>query len=210
MEGPDGQLKVRQVDDFDDFLRWPDLELLVIDVPIGLPDRGARKCDLRARQILGPRASSVFPAPIRPALNARSHEGACRIWERIEGKRCSVQAFGIYSTIASVDRHMVPGAQERVREGHPELTFAHMNGGRGLELAKSKADGRERRIELLEPHFVGLEALISELRPRRAIVDLLDALAMLWTARRVRKAEATSIPDQPEYDSRGLRMEMVA
>jgi hypothetical protein len=33
---------------------------------------------------------------------------------------------------------------------------------------------------------------------------------MLWTARRLRAGEAISIPELHEYDSRGLRMEMVA
>jgi predicted RNase H-like nuclease len=39
--------------------------ILAIDIPIGLPERGARVCDIAARALLGPgRASSVFPAPI--------------------------------------------------------------------------------------------------------------------------------------------------
>ena len=41
--------------------------LAAIDIPIGLPDSGAREADRAARKFIGPRASSVFPCPIRPA-----------------------------------------------------------------------------------------------------------------------------------------------
>jgi predicted RNase H-like nuclease len=205
-----GPTSVRWADNFTDFLAWPGLDLLVIDIPIGLPERGGRSCDTAARKVVKPRASSVFSAPIRSILDAGSHEEACQIWEGVEGKRCSIQVFSVCSLIGDVDQHMSPGLQGRVREGHPELSFAYMSGGSGLEHSKHKPEGLQRRIELLEPHFPDLRAHISGLRQRRAIVDLLDALAMLWTARRVRSGEAISIPEQPQYDSRGLRMEMVA
>jgi predicted RNase H-like nuclease len=45
-----------------------DAELLLIDIPIGLLEDGeaGRTCDIMARKILGrPRASSVFPPPVR-------------------------------------------------------------------------------------------------------------------------------------------------
>jgi predicted RNase H-like nuclease len=38
---------------------------------------------------------------------------------------------------------------------------------------------------------------------------LLDAAACLWTARRVAARAATRIPMDPEWDSQGLRMEIV-
>ena len=209
MDGDDGRETVRKAVDFSDFLKWPDLALLVIDVPIGLPDRGPRSCDTQARKIVKPRGSSVFPAPIRPALNARTHEEACRIWESTEGKGCSVQAFGIFPIVAGVDRQMTPQLQARIREGHPELSFACMNGGSGLKHSKHTPEGQQMRIKLLEPDFPTLRVYIAALKSRRAVVDMLDAFAMLWTARRVRAGLAAAVPDKPEYDTHGLRMEMV-
>jgi predicted RNase H-like nuclease len=39
--------------------------LIGVDIPIGLPGKGSRACDLEARRRLGrPRGSSVFPAPV--------------------------------------------------------------------------------------------------------------------------------------------------
>jgi hypothetical protein len=43
---------------------------VAVDIPIGLPDAGPRVCDVAARRLLGPRRSSVFPAPVRAALDA--------------------------------------------------------------------------------------------------------------------------------------------
>ena len=65
----------------DDILQWEERpEVLTIDIPIGLTDGGPRLCDREARLRLGaPRASSVFPAPIRPVLAAGSYEEACQI-----------------------------------------------------------------------------------------------------------------------------------
>ena len=52
--------------------------LVGIDIPIGLPQKGPRACDMAARRLLGkPRSSSVFPAPVRATLVARNYEEAC-------------------------------------------------------------------------------------------------------------------------------------
>lgn len=205
----EGPASVRMVSKFEEFLRWSDLDALVIDVPIGLPDRGSRSCDGHARKLIGPRRNSVFSAPIRPVLVAKTHDEASTIRERVEGKRCSAQAFGIYSIIADVDSHMTRNLQGRVREGHPEVSFAHLNGGNGLAHYKGTPDGQAERIELLQPHLPDVWDLVAGIKPKGAAVDLIDALAMLWTARRVVEGRAVSIPDQPEFDSGGLRMEMV-
>src|SRR5262245_48882967 len=52
-------------------------QLIAIDIPIGLPLSGARACDVVARRLLGPRRSSVFPAPVRAALRAGTYAEAC-------------------------------------------------------------------------------------------------------------------------------------
>lgn len=47
-----------------------------VDIPIGLSDASPRRCDEEARALLGERRSSVFPAPVRAVLGARSYEAA--------------------------------------------------------------------------------------------------------------------------------------
>jgi hypothetical protein len=79
-------------------------QVIALDMPIGLPERGPRACDLEARRLLGPgRASSVFPAPIRPVLVATSYDDACQIRLQVEGKKLSRQAWVIVPKIREVD-----------------------------------------------------------------------------------------------------------
>jgi predicted RNase H-like nuclease len=52
--------------------------LILIDIPIGLPDNGKRKCDVEARKILKKRAASVFPVPCRQTIHADTYKKACR------------------------------------------------------------------------------------------------------------------------------------
>jgi predicted RNase H-like nuclease len=61
------------------FAAIDDLAVLAIDIPIGLTESGPRQCDVMARREIGPRASSVFPAPIRAVLEAMTYGEANRI-----------------------------------------------------------------------------------------------------------------------------------
>ena len=185
-----------------------DLTQIVIDIPIGLLDSGPRACDLAARRLLGPRRSSVFPAPIRPVLKARSREEACAIWQNIEGKKCPQQLWWILHKIREADEGMTPDLQRRIREGHPELCFTMMNGGRPMSFRKTRRYGRAERLALLEPHFPDIVQHLKDVPG--ATTDILDAYACLWTARRIKTGLAVSLPQEEERDSRGLRAEIVA
>ncbi len=67
---------------------------LFVDIPIGLPDGpGGRECDQLARRELGPRRSSVFPAPARAVLDAVDYEDAKRRSRTATGKGLSKQAW---------------------------------------------------------------------------------------------------------------------
>ena len=55
------------------FFNASSLDVLALDIPIGLTDKGPRKCDLQARRLLkAGRASSVFPAPTVTRANRRT------------------------------------------------------------------------------------------------------------------------------------------
>ena len=55
------------LDDVAAALAVPDVDLITIDMPIGLSESGRRTCDDDARTRLGRAGSSVFPAPLRPS-----------------------------------------------------------------------------------------------------------------------------------------------
>ena len=204
-----GTTTVAGFDSFSALLARANLFLIVIDIPIGLLPSGSRRCDQEARKVLGfPRRSSVFPAPLRQMLKARNWEEACAIRLGIDGKRCSRQVVGIMPKIREVDEGMKPDLQRRVREGHPEVSFALMNGGRAMQHRKSSPEGRRERLRLLGPHFPDIRGNLSKIPG--AATDILDAYALLWTVRRIARHQAVVLPPDPEMDMRGLRAEIVA
>jgi predicted RNase H-like nuclease len=123
----DGQPKAGGFARFADLLNaLPKAKVIAVDIPIGLPEVGARACDKHARHELAqPRGSSVFPAPLRAVLAARSWEEACTIRLRIEGKKMSEQAWGIVPKVREVDALLHKDAElaARVFEVHPEVSL---------------------------------------------------------------------------------------
>jgi predicted RNase H-like nuclease len=189
--------------------------ITAIDVPIGLPDRGPRLCDREARKLLGPgRASSVFPAPIRPVLAASSYEEACEIRSQIEDKKMSLQSWAIVPKIREVDEVLREDVtlQSKVREVHPEVSFYFLAGKQPMKHSKKRRAGKEERRSVLEPVFGHwLAAALAERKSLgSAQDDILDAFVALWTAERVALGTFHTIPPTPPRDSCGLRMEIVA
>lgn len=188
--------------------------VIAVDVPIGLLECGARDCDVEARRLLGVRRSSVFPAPIRPILTATSQPDASRIRRSVEGKGVSIQTWAIVPKIVEVDGCLRTDEVRRwiVREVHPEVSFFFLNGERPMSVAKRKAAGQAERLSVLRSW--GGESIVDALARRRELHckadDILDALVALWTAERIARGSAISIPAQPPLDAYGLRMEMVA
>src|SRR5205085_11648547 len=56
-----------------------DARIVAVDIPIGIPDEGARLADVAARRFVGPRASSVFTTPLRRVLETPSYAEARRV-----------------------------------------------------------------------------------------------------------------------------------
>jgi predicted RNase H-like nuclease len=192
----------------------PALDVLAIDIPIGLTDAGPRECDVAARKRLGPiRATSVFPAPIRPALGATSYAQACEASFAAQQKKLPRQSWAIYPKIRGVDDLLRerPALCERVYEVHPEVTFAEWNGAPIVQ-PKRRGDGFTARHALVSRHFgaAAFETVRARYtRKRVASDDILDAFAALWTAERITRGEARSLPAAPPRDTAGLPMRIV-
>ena len=191
--------------------------VILVDIPIGLPDTEShRACDRAARVLLGRRASSVFNPPTRAALQAGSWEEAARLNAAACGKRLSRQSWALAPKIREVDdfiRRGGPGRQDEVRESHPETLFVVLNGGKALEHGKKGPAGQRERLAVLEGHHPGvLDIYHAALRdlPRRAVArdDVLDALAAAVVAHRYGDTLRT-LPDRPDRDSCGLIREIV-
>lgn len=186
--------------------------LVAIDIPIGLSSVGPRACDQLARQRLGPRRSSVFPAPLRQTLEATSYAQACALSQAASGRKLSQQAYNLLGKIRQIDRllHHNPERIARVHEVHPELAFAQWNGGEPMAQAKKAAAGAAQRLALMEPVFSELVAEIRSAVPRSLLAsdDILDAIACLWSARRIALQQALVLGD--ERDLEGLWMRISA
>ncbi len=188
--------------------------VVAIDMPIGLPEAGARECDVAARQLLGPRRSSVFRAPIRPSLTATSRLEADSITRSVEGKGVSAQAWGIYGKVKSVDCALANDAKLRSAfcEVHPEVSFLAWNDRQPMAFSKKKREGRRERAVLAEAWLgegILARARGGELRKHLADDDILDAIAALWTAHRIASGAAETLPESPPRDRAGLPMRIV-
>ena len=145
------------------------------------------------------------------------------------GKGLSRQSWALVPKIAEVARYL-DGQAGGVHEVHPEVSFAAMNVQRGspskpLCLSKGHemrhpkktlAGLVERRVllkhkEVFENRFEELEARAAEFDPagRAALDDFYDALACLWTARRIRERTALALPGRNPVGSMSLPMRIV-
>jgi predicted RNase H-like nuclease len=182
--------------------RPPDLCCIGIDIPIGLLD-GSRSCDKSARKLLGqPRGSSVFAAPCRAAVQARTYEEACAVNHTAMGTKLSQQAWGIVPKIKEVDDTVTPECQSWAVEVHPEVSFWAL-AGYPMQHGKKTASGKNERLDLLRKVFPEIETHLSNKPSGVSKDDLLDAAVAAWTALRIQKGEGKRVCG-PERDSRRL------
>ena len=189
----------------------PDLVVVAVDFPIGLTAIGPRQTDRAARALLGPRASRVFPAPVRAALDAVSYQAASDRSFAAHGKRLSKQTFAILPKIREVDSALRTRLRdaERVREIHPEVSFCVLNDDQPMVHPKRTGLGFTERLKLMEALFPGAFELSRRTHARSVAADddILDALAALWTAGRLQTRHARTVPEGAvELDGVGLPM----
>lgn len=215
IQGNDDKAHVEYFPTFSDLAKKTDLNLIVIDIPIGLPQPGSpRRADIEVRKLLRQRGCCVFPAPIRPLLKCHTQAQATTEGRQLEGKGCPIMLWCIIPKIKEVDSLMrtQAGLKARVKEGHPEVTFAVMNGDQPIPVSKHKREGQQIRLELLREWFGDRPRDDCHAKPG-AREDIIDAYAMLWTARRFvnDSGRVRRFPDgEAPIDSEGLPMQIIA
>lgn len=181
----------------------PSFVAIVVNAPIGyrdMPGLGTRKCDVEARTLIAQRGGSVHNAPTRAVLDGSI------TWR--EGGLDAVSAM-MLPKYREVALEMSPFRQRVVYEGHPELSFYQLNKDSPLQGSKQNEMGREERRALLLEKLPGIEKVIDASIPRVLPKHLYDASALLWSARRVFGRAAKRLPADAEWDSEGIRMEIV-
>jgi predicted RNase H-like nuclease len=171
------------------------VDVVAIDIPIGVPARGSRQADVLARRVVGPRRSSVFPTPVRAALEARDYAAAVMASRDLTGVGLSRQAHALGPALLEVEE-WVRSTAVAVVEVHPEVSFAVLAGS-PLPWSKKSWAGARARLDLLAGAGVHLPA---DLGPAAVVPvdDVLDAAVAAWSARRYLRGEAVSFPDPPE------------
>lgn len=171
-----------------------DASIVGVDIPIGLPVSGAREADQLARTFVGPRRNSVFPVPPRAMLEAGSYQAALDLARNLGVVRISKQSFGLAPKMLEVDG--IAGRDERVLEVHPEVSFRAM-AGQPLRCSKKSWNGASVRRMLLARHDIVLPDDLGA-AGLAAVDDVLDAAAAAWTADRIARGKADSLPSPPE------------
>jgi len=166
-----------------------------IDIPLGLADAGWRDADLLAASLLGRRRASIFRTPVRAALTAPDHASGVAVSRERSGGGFSVQAWGLREKVLEVDA-VVRAGERRLSEVHPEVSFAELAGRPAAHTKKTWAGQRER-LALLAAAGIDLSRLVGEVG-LAAPDDVVDAGACAWTALRLLRGTARSLPDPPQ------------
>ena len=187
----------------------PAFDVVALHMPVGLlstPRPGGRTCERAARAILGwPRMSAVAVAPARTALVADSYEAA----REANGGHLSAVTWARMNRIREVAAEMQPYWQRVVYEVNPELAFHQLNSEATLQHAKRTAEGVKERRLLLETKLPGVERVLDVKCKGASEQHIVDAVADLWTARRIASRAVQRLPEIPEWDDEGLRMEIM-
>lgn len=175
-----------------------DRDAIGVDIPIGMPQTATRRADREARRFVGSRAPSVFDTPPRAVLEAPTYEEARNISLSKYGRGVSAQSYRLREKLLDVDRAR---SGHPIFEVHPEVSFCGL-AGKPLAHNKRSWNGQMLRRRLLMG--AGL-ALPDELDDAAAVAvdDVLDAAVVAWSAMRIARGAAISIPEPPEDDERG-------
>lgn len=179
-----------------------------VDMPIGLPGQDLRRSDIEARELLGPRRSSLFWTPPLCALNAADHTEANRLSRESTSRGLSIQAFHLLPKVREVRAvltpdDLAPEARPQAAEVHPETSFAVV-AGHPMSMSKRQPAGQAERMAALAPEFDNLGTAPPS-PSGTTLDDLLDAAAAAWTARRMAAGTAL-ILGRVELDATGYPM----
>lgn len=187
----------------------PKFEAAAIYAPVGFEDEPAgpyRPCDGEAREMVGwPRLVAIKPIPSRAALFAPTREAALELepWLTKDDLRR-------FRWIREAVTEFQPFHQRNWFAAHPDLSFFVLNGDQPLTSSPHLREGVLERMNLIKGKLPGVEEVVTATPPAGAgQLHLLQAAGLLWTARRAAGRAVNRLPMDPNWDSTGLRMELV-
>lgn len=180
---------------------YPEVDQILVDIPIGLPEAERRRCDENARDLLGSRGISVFYPPCRSAAEHTDYPEANDEHRDRIGYGLSQQAHNIGRKILQVADVVGERYDGVVRESHPELCFAALN-GQPIAYSKSSVRGRGLRMKLLGDELDDAEAHYRDARDEYLLKevrrdDILDSMVLAVAAW---KRNLITVPTNPSPD----------
>jgi predicted RNase H-like nuclease len=177
----------------------PAYVIVTVMAPIGLYKRWVskgRRADREARTLVGwPHLGAISSPPGRADL--------------AEGERAvgDIMSRRLRQAITEVDTEMQPYRQRSVYAVHSELSFYQLNGDQPPVYSKQSAAGLTERIEMLSQRMQGVDRVLGTEIEGINQRHLIDGAVALWTARRIKAKAAQRLPEDPEWDDDGIRME---
>ena len=181
----------------------PSYSTVALNAPVGYLSHtatGGRSCDREVRALLGGRGAAVKSAPVR----LDSQRDIDLLPDHLDA--ISHTLLARYREVAN---EMAPFRQRTIYEVNAELSFYQLNDDTPMRWAKHREKGIEERRELVEAKVPGVSRILDTEVPGTSISHRLDAAAILWTARRIFARAVVRVPQDPEWDDQGLRMEIV-
>jgi predicted RNase H-like nuclease len=146
------------------------------------------------------RGAAIQSAPIRSQVDEDSNGAADGL---------SAVTRKLLPRYREVTLEMAPYRQRNVFEVTSELSFYQLNDDQPLRWSKKSIQGQEERRTLLTKKIAGVDRILDTKLPRVPYSHMLDIAAFMWTARRCFARAGVRVPQDPEWDEAGLRMEYV-
>ena len=107
-------------------------------------------------------------------------------------------------------RELQPYHSRSFFSAHPDVSFTAMNSDEPLATSPHHEDGRLERLELIRERLPGVDDVVTRTPPDGAGgVHMLQAAALLFSARRAAGRGISRMPLDPMWDDTGIRMEIV-
>lgn len=186
-------------------------DLILIDMPMGLPDQyHPRTVEAKARKLLPQKSSSIFGVPSRGAVYASSYREAKSINLKEIGKSISIQSWNIVPKIKELDQFL-KNCHVPIYEAHPELCFHFLQKENHSIPSKKSLEGVQMRKDILKqwsPELVQVyhKAIANYKRVEVAKDDILDAMILWTTAQLTIQNQLHSLGSQ--YDRMDILMSM--
>jgi predicted RNase H-like nuclease len=187
----------------------PKFDAAAIYAPVGFyeqPQGPYRPCDAEARELVGwPRVVGVPPMPSRAALLAPSREAARELEPWLTNAD-----FRRFKWWREAERDLQPFHQRSFFAANPDLSFTSLNGDRPLNTSPYHPEGVLERMQLIRDKMPGVEEIILRPPPSGAAqIHVIQACALVWTARRAAARGMNRLPMDGDWDAAGMRMELV-